>query len=256
MIVRAAARLCLPAGILMVAAACAQSTSPPLCGPSPAVTVRPVFGGAAFAGDSLILMASVSDCPSAAEQLVWTSADPMVAAVKPREDKTAVVQALTPGTARIRAALRFAPEAVGEFVVLSGGTAEPSSPRIRSRSAPAQQLAAVVVLAAHQTDTLFVVIPPAACSIFLRVYREGAPPGTPLWDQEVWFRSRPGGCKLPLEGIRVVPASDAEVQGQWVSAQEILGDSLSPGRYLLSVRLHRGRALPVETPAGTFEIRP
>ena len=154
---------------------------------------------------------------------------------------------------------------VSSVAALSCARAPPGSPdpgivlsaRVNTAAGPPLRL--VATLSAHnlgvRADTMLF---PAYCWLFLRAYRTPERAGPPVWDQEGIWRTRDGGCKLPTRPA-VVPAGETrEVYGDWVSAREILGDSLPPGRYWFAVTAYTSPPHPpfVVLPAGEVVLEP
>jgi hypothetical protein len=88
---------------------------------------------------------------------------------------------------------------------------------------------------------------PDACVLLLRAYRTPERTDQPAWDQQ-----RETMCAQMLVQQRLEPGQTFEHQTQ-VSAAEILGDSLPPGRYYLTA-LVRPEGQAVELLAGEADL--
>ena len=84
-----------------------------------------------------------------------------------------------------------------------------------------------------------------ACSFVLRVYATPSREGRPAWDSAL----RPTGCPDILLGATVPARGAAEVPAGSVGP-EILGDSLPPGRYYLTLVLRPRGGVHLRLPAG------
>lgn len=73
---------------------------------------------------------------------------------------------------------------------------------------------------------------PDGCIALLRVYRDASRTGNPVWDQ-----ARTVGCAAAIQEFTVAPGDSTIIRRSTISAAEILGDSLPPGRYYFTVVL-------------------
>ena len=88
---------------------------------------------------------------------------------------------------------------------------------------------------------------PDGCVVLLRAYRDAARTGAPAWDQQ-----RGVACTMQLVTMSLAPGESREFLAR-ATADQILGDSLPPGRYYFTALLRpAGRA--VEVPAGEGEL--
>ncbi|MFS8636873.1 MAG: BsuPI-related putative proteinase inhibitor [Gemmatimonadota bacterium] len=89
---------------------------------------------------------------------------------------------------------------------------------------------------------------PDGCIMLLRVYREESRSGSPVWDE-----ARTVGCTQAVQEFTVAAGDSTVIRQRTISAAEILGDSLPPGRYYFTVVL-RPDWQPLELAAGEAEL--
>jgi hypothetical protein len=104
------------------------------------------------------------------------------------------------------------------------------------------------VTARNDSDEPVELVLSGSCPVVLRAYRDAARSGTPAWDADRLDR-----CAPEIALLRRILPGDSIQESFDAHEEEILGDSLPPGRYFFSAALRKGGMLrEVPTAEVTF----